>query len=60
MLVQGTWIQTNTSPCCFPLVLSETHLQQVVQANKLQLCYLIPLCIEKQTPLKHIRSKEYI
>lgn len=50
--VQATWIQTNASPCCFPPALSETHLQQVVQANMLQLCYLIPLYIEKQTLLK--------
>lgn len=58
--VQGSWIQTNTSPCCFPPALSETYLQQVVHANMLQLSYLIPLYIEKQTPLKHIRSEEYI
>lgn len=58
--VQATWIQTNASPRCFPPALSETHLQQVVQANMLQLCYLIPLYIEKQTPLKRIRSEESI
>ncbi len=58
--VQATWIQTNASPCCFPPALSETHLQQVVQVNMLQLCYFIPLYIEKQTPLKHIRSEESI
>lgn len=60
MSVQATWIQTNASPCCFPPALSETHLQQVVQVNMLQLCYFIPLYIDKQTQLKHIRSEESI
>lgn len=57
---QGTWIQTNASPMLLSPALSETHLQQVVQTNMLQLCYLIPLYIEKQTPLKCIRSEESI